>query len=169
MRIFLILAVLLSALSLKAESFGVDERKVDLYFANGILGMAYKSERYSWKVQVKKYKQSNPLIDGNSIGEVDVAFNTSYGAVTDLFESFLQKSDEDPSVKVTWLAFQAFVGRYFSVGAYAVKLDEAVVNEYRTQDLTKQINQYKRSISLGHGVVVIAHSKGNLFTTKITR
>ena len=66
----------------------MDGRKVDLYYANGFLGLAYELERRKWAHQIIKYKSSSSLIDEKSIGEIDVAYNPSHRATQDLFKLF---------------------------------------------------------------------------------
>ena len=106
-----VVTLIISVVSLYAESYEIDERKIDLFYANGILDLAYEEELADWNNQVELYIDSTSLIDEKSIGKADVAYNTSHNAVQDLFEAFLQKSDEDRSVQITWIAFKGFVNK----------------------------------------------------------
>ena len=118
----------------------IDERKIDVYFANGILTdesnatnnalilrKAIVTTIYSNKTEMKKH-----------IGKVDYAYNSTHGEKFDLLESTLQKFGWH------WLNNK--------------------INSEHTIDLSKQIAKYKESIVSGNSVLVVAHSQGNLFT-----
>jgi len=52
-----------------------------------------------------------------------------------------------------------------AVGSYVDKTEKEIVDAER-KDVEKQVNAYGQSIAEGHGVFVIAHSQGNLFTNR---
>lgn len=45
-------------------------------------------------------------------------------------------------------------------------LAQAEIERQESQDVSKQVNRYYQSAKDGHGIVVIAHSQGNLFTNR---
>ena len=145
----------------------IDEYKVDLYYANGIMMQDTEGQaQFKWNIRVKKLLRSTPELF-NRIGKTDVAYNISKGMAEDLFESFIQKTKLEPGLDTTWYVFKTIIGKIPYVGtSSAVLLNSA---EYATEiihdgTLNTQKANYKESIEAGHGVVVVAHSQGNLFT-----
>jgi hypothetical protein len=140
--IVIITICLLLPLSVFAK---IDERKIDIYFANGIntklngirgaiynttevLEPAIRQEFYHNDEEMKK-----------SIGKITYAYNQTSGPVLDIWESIAQK-----------LNFQALI--------------DALFDTKHGPDLQGQIDKYSQSILDGHRVLVVAHSQGNLFT-----
>ena len=126
--IFLFLASLLYA--------EIDERKSDVYFANGIdtdIETTYKS-----KDKIEEYFKSTFPQTYNSIKTWDIVYNHTHGIGIDLYESMLQKVYEDAPgdslVPVIWnlgkisdyfiLSFKGIVTKV------AKKVPKEVVSEY---------------------------------------
>lgn len=53
---------------------------------------------------------------------------------------------------------------YGKVAEFIVKANELASAKVHDETLHEQITKYEDSIKAGHGVVVVAHSQGNLFT-----
>jgi len=118
----------------------IDERKTDVYFANGILTESIGADNNA--ILLEKAIR-NETYAGNiteyekHIAKVTTAYNSTHGFLPDGIETFFQKFG--------WTALNDL----FSVhGA----------------DLSKQVAKYRDSISSRHSVFVVAHSQGNLFT-----
>ena len=136
----------------------IDEYKTDVYFGNGIvtkektaiynagiLEEAIKHKFYNGKTsEMKKH-----------IGKVDYAYNRTDGAIIDNLESLLQKVDGTGIMSVH---------RYLEVLALIAGL---LTQQAHDADLDIQVTQYKDSIKNGHGVLVVAHSQGNLFAGEV--
>jgi len=131
----------------------IDERKTDIYFANGIdtdegnatantimLKNAVKDEFYNGSL-VKMQKR---------IGKVTEAYNSTHGFIADIYESLQQKLR---------------IGLDYFLDEYRQKIWKTA----RDVDLDIQITAYKESIKEGHQVLVVAHSQGNLFTYEAYR
>ncbi len=149
-----------------AES--IDERKTDIYFANGVGAGARLNSFKQGQVEIRKYIIATPSTQ-KYIGKYDLAFNTGQGVIPEYFEAWLQLKDEDLSQKLWWDAFKEFLGKVPIVGKgvnIAVVLTEAVSYHYQKEDIKVQVTAYEKSIKLGHGVLVLAHSQGNFFTNK---
>jgi len=143
----------------------IDERKTDIYFANGVgAGSKFSSFMQGIK-QIQAYKKANPSIK-KWIGKYDLAFNTGHGVIPDFFEAWLQYTDENPSTSLAWSAFKVAIAKATKIGAGAVNLSEKVTRQFESDDIKKQVEAYEDSIKLGHGVLVLAHSQGNFFTNK---
>lgn len=168
MRTFLKIVLLLSLFSVAsfANLPKIDECKSDLYYANGILIQKSKFEAEKiWEEKALALLSNTPEFSKN-IQEYKVAYNHSDGVVSDLFESFIQKTEAEPELKVTWEAFKLFVGLKLKKADDLLGLAESVNSSIESYDLTEQVKAYKDSIKNGHGVIVISHSQGNLFTNR---
>ena len=139
-KIILLLLILMPVVGFSA----IDECKTDVYFANGIL--AKKSDA-KFNTQVVLEPEIISLYASfqeykQHIGKVNLSYNKTKGFWTDGLETYLQK-----------FGLQALV--------------DLMVNTAHEADLRTQINTYKDSIKLGHRVLVVAHSQGNLFTNEV--
>jgi len=134
--------LLLTVLTTFAFS-AIDECKTDVYFGNGILTTDSQAERNSKILRTAIIEKFGLDYFQKKIGKVSYAYNTTHGEGNDLLESALQKLDWD------WLT------DYFSPS--------------HKRDVTTQVNQYEASIRLGHRVLVVAHSQGNLFAYEAYR
>jgi hypothetical protein len=117
----------------------IDEYKIDIYFANGILTTpeeAFDNSEYVLKPAIIEKFGINYY--NQNIGKVDYAYNHTQGFLTDGIETFLQK-----------FGWQALADAFIPTHA---------------SDLQKQVDAYKESIAQGHKVLAVAHSQGNLFT-----
>ncbi|WP_373033131.1 hypothetical protein [Sulfurovum sp.] len=116
----------------------VDERKTDVYFANGILTSPDTSKKNTILLRDSIIDKFGMATYTQSIGEVSYAYNQTTDFVTDSLETLLQKFGWD------WLT-NLFIPSH-------------------KPDLQLQIDKYKASINSGHRVLVVAHSQGNLYT-----
>ncbi|MBD3797224.1 MAG: hypothetical protein IE887_05715 [Campylobacterales bacterium] len=118
-----------------------------------------------WEIKATKLLESNLELRKN-IQSYLVAYNHSYGVTSDLFEAFIQKAEAEPGYKVTWEAFKLYVGLKIKKADDLLGMAENTSNSIENYDLTTQIEAYKNSIKNGHGVIVVSHSQGNLFTNR---
>jgi len=117
----------------------IDERKIDIFFANGILTEIEDAQDYAEEVLKPAIIDIRGLDTYNkTIGEVSYAYNqtTNFGA--DSLETLLQKFGWE------WLT-------------------NLFIPSHET-DLSEQVTKYENSIKSGHRVLVVAHSQGNLYT-----
>lgn len=164
MRAFItsLFIILLASQTLSAS---INEYKTDLYFANGVGAVTKETSFYQGSYQYDSYLIANPN-SNKDIGKFDLSYNTGHGVLLDKFESWLQYTDENPTLGMGWSAFKEILGRKTAIGASAVELLESVTLYYESQDIAKQVSAYKKSILEGHGVLVLAHAEGNFFTNK---
>jgi len=168
----LLFCIFLTAL-LKAEVSVIDETKVDLYYANGI--MLQDSEAKSqikWEEQVDDLLFQYPQLQAK-LGKTDVSYNISNGMVADMWEAFMQKVDLEPVYAGNWKAFKLLVSSMGIPGkasSFIIEANESASDMLQHDDtLDGQVLKYKESIQSGHSVVVVAHSQGNLFTYEAYR
>jgi len=159
-------------LLISCASAEINEHKVDLYYANGI--MMQDSEYVTqviWERRVATLlAQHEHFMD--KIAKTDIAYNISESEIEDLWEAFLQKVSLDPILSAGWTAFKFFVSRIPVVGQVSeslIKYMELSNQKLHDTTLNEQIQKYKDSILSGHGVVVVAHSQGNLFAIEAYR
>ena len=116
----------------------IDERRADIYFANGISTKQKVASENSLLLERKIIQTYGLTYYNNSINTIAYAYNHTNGKLPDLGESLLQK--------IGWQG-----------------LTDLLTSDHG-RDLEKQITRYKESILSGHKVLVVAHSQGNLFT-----
>lgn len=162
MKVLFQLLIVFSTI-LFAEDGLVDERKTDLYYANGALAGSYESEYTQWVNKVQGFISNNSTLKPY-IGKVDVAYNTTQSKAFDYYEIFLQKVDENPSLSIAWSTFVGLVNKYIKGVEKIVRFTDAVVKDATEADLSQQIAAYKQSISDGHAVISVSFGQGNFFT-----
>jgi len=95
-------------------SVEIDEHKVDLYYANGIMMQESAEEaEVTWTLRVSDLLRTTPELF-NRIGKTPVAYNISKGMAEDLFESFIQKTKLEPGLDTTWYVFKTICWDFFS-------------------------------------------------------
>ena len=152
LKIILLCTLLISSIFANTEK--INEYKSDLYYANGIMiGETKKQANSTWKNKIDDLFSNNQDMINKSIN-TKVSYNASENLFDDLYEAFLQSGNEQG-----WLTFSKYIPTY-----YGDKIPDSV-NTHRP-NLVTQINAYKESIKLGHGVIVIAHSQGNYYTNE---
>ncbi len=150
--------LLLVSISLFADTQKIDESKVDLYYANGIMiDMTITKAKHElrWKDTVKKLFLSNPE-EYKKIANAKISYNASQGFLDDLFEA----TEQAISNEWGWEEFSKQLRTFLET----VNVQESY--DSHIPDLTKQVEAYKESIKLGHGVIVVAHSQGNYYTNE---
>jgi hypothetical protein len=161
-KIFLILFLVLTV----TQSQNINECKVDLYYATDIIlpEDEIDSEKI-WKRQSKELLKKYPQLE-ERIGERKVAYNISDGVISD----YLVKIKENTYAIVGWTGFKIFVAKYLKKpgGVLTGGIERASLMLH-DGTFQKQIESYNESIEAGHGVIVVAHSTGNLFTEEVFR
>ncbi len=117
----------------------INEYKIDVYFANGILTKDSDARKNALEILrpeiIEKIGYSEYKRD---IGEVGYSYNqTTESQLGDSLEAMLQKFDWDNLLDY-------FYYEHFT-------------------DVRGHVEKYKSRILLGHKVLVVAHSQGNLF------
>jgi len=124
-------------------SFGatINECLTDVYFGNGILtdegNATANTLLLEESIRIELYDDNEEKMYKH-IGKVKDAYNSTHGTYWDIIESAAQKWG------MQWLK-------------------DKLWDTVHKADLDLQIKHYKESIRLGHKVLVVAHSQGNLF------
>ncbi|MCH9814693.1 MAG: Ig-like domain-containing protein [Epsilonproteobacteria bacterium] len=120
----------------------INECKIDVYFANGILTEEEDAEKNARLLEEALVTKLGIEHYNKQIDKVDYAYNSTVGMFGDLLESANQIFDLN-------------------------ELEEQIEKDKQTIhdiDLDLQVKKYKKSILDGHKILVVAHSQGNLFT-----
>ena len=136
---FLLLLSIFSS-SLFAE---IDERQIDLYFANGMFGNDEKTEKEDWQDYVKALKKSNPNMDQKTTPKIAYNSHTLWGA-DDIVEVMFQKLVGDT---ISWAKTQEYLQAYI-VENEIIEAVNILSQSFNIQDLATHIKSYKtRSLS----------------------
>ncbi len=149
---------MLISISLFANVQKIDECKIDLYYANGIMidmDVTQAKHELRWNDMVDDMFISNPE-EYKKIANAKISYNRSQGFDDDIYESLEQVMSNEWG----WEKFSIFFRTYLETHNIQEKYDTHI------PDLTAQVKAYKESIKLGHGVIVIAHSQGNYYTNE---
>ena len=138
MRILFSFLTLFFTISLFAESsYMIDERKTDIYFANGVGAASRDNSFDQGDNQIALYLEATPKVTPY-IGKYDLSFNTGHGILMDMFEAWIQYTDENLAASFSWSAFKELLGRIPVAGTYAngtVTLTEAVAKTHEAKDI----------------------------------
>ncbi len=173
MKRYIILALLffIPLLGL-SDDFKIDERKSDIYFANGVLTTDKDADEnlklISDLVFTEQYMENMDRFEKEL--NFKKAYNQTTGFAGDFYESYKQLANENDG----WGVLESVINTalMFAPGApgkifgQTVSLWDDSVQRVHDADLSKQIASYRQSIRAGHGVIVVAHSQGNLFTNE---
>ena len=133
----------------------IDERKSDVYFANGI-----DTDEFTAKDSIDEIERefkSNYPIAYNSIANWDTVYNHTHGIGIDLYESMLQKIYEDAPGD-SFVPFVWNVGEVFGFLDYTFKgIVERVAKKY-TKEATKEYSQ-KAAKTLAKKAVIAYNKK----------
>jgi len=116
----------------------IDERKTDVYFANGIKTLQQTAIDNAGILEDAIINKFGMATYTKTFGKVSYAYNQTANFAADSLETLLQKFGWE------WLT-------------------NLFIPTHQT-DLSEQVTKYENSIKSGHRVLVVAHSQGNLYT-----
>ncbi len=168
----ILMIVVLVGLLLHAEN--IDECKTDIYYGNGVWNStedAKESARILKSLISKEVVKSDPLLV-IKYGKVKLSYNWEQGASTDVLEVYYQLREAGQLDGI---------GLSVAIAALTVAIPSVTLGAIATQALmessTKNWEQgnademwekyYNESFKLGHKVLLISHSQGNLFANRI--
>lgn len=172
-KYFIYLLLILSSTYLHANDTAINECKSDIYFANGIMtdeGNATKNrDLIRDNLLIEQY--NGDLSKINKELNFKTAYNNTYGFSGDIYEAYLQLAGENEGWRDLYLFISYILGNtgdekdwYNQALSLITGMNEEMIRQAYEADLSVQITDYKNSIALGHSVIVVAHSQGNLFT-----
>lgn len=171
-RYFLLMLLFFIPLLGFSDDIIIDERKSDIYFANGVLtdedSAEANLELIRTKIRLEQYGGS--IIEMDKELNFDTAYNQTFGFVDEdmgygALRTFIKTALLFGPSKLAGRVGEIYEKIVSAVGGTA----EQIANMAREADLKVQIAKYRESIRSGHGVIVVAHSQGNLFTNETYR
>lgn len=178
MKKYFLLTILffIPLLGLSAD-FTIDERKSDIYFANGVLtddgNATINLKLISEFVFIEQYIEDIDRFEKEI--NFKKAYNQTFGTVGDFYEALMQKADESFGWEALYSITKAALMLKDKIEVTlpnGEKVDipgllfDRFIQIVHDSDLDTQVISYRESIRQGHGVVVLAHSQGNLFTNE---
>ena len=177
-KYFIYLLLILSTIAVLANDVAINECKSDIYFANGIRTTAEdadNNQKIIWKKVLAEQYGGNLLKMEKELN-FKTAYNKTYGFSGDIYEAYLQLANESEGWRDLYLFISYVVGNtgdekdwYNQALSLITGMNEEMIRQAYEADLSVQITDYKNSIALGHSVIVVAYSQGNLFTKKQKR
>jgi hypothetical protein len=175
MKKILIFIAISMSLSLSAYAENVNECKTDIYYGNGVWNEPESAAASQLKLQTYVIEpeiiKNNPLLQVK-YGQTKLAYNWGQGTLLDVLETYYQLKEAGQ---------MEGIGFYTAIVALTVKLPNITLSAVATQKLmepfTKDWEQgnvdemwdkyYNESFKLGHRVLLVSHSQGNLFANRI--
>ena len=175
MKNILIYTIIFIGFSLWAYSEDINECKTDIYYGNGVWNEPEEAAVSQLKLQT--YVIESEIINGDSLlqakyGEVKLAYNTSFGKLGDVLEVYYQLKQAGQLDGIGfYLAIAALTiyQPHITLGAIATqKLSESLIQEEEEANVDVMWEKYyNESFKLGHRVLLVSHSQGNLFANRI--
>jgi len=153
----------------------INECKTDIYFGNGVWNDTDDAEENRKELETlilnKEIIKGDPALQAK-YGKVKLAYNWGQGTLFDVLETYYQLRE---SGQLDGIGF------YTAIAALTVEMPEITLSALVTQKLmepfTKDWEQgnvdemwqkyYNESFKLGHRVLLVSHSQGNLFANRI--
>jgi len=157
---------------LNAEN--INECKTDIYYGNGVWNEYEDAQKSQAKLQGvierETIRYERPL--QAKYGKTKLAYNTSFGKLIDVLEVYYQLKEAGQLEGV---------GFYTAIAALTINLPHITLGAIATQKLSESLIQeeeesnvgvmwekyYNESFKLGHRVLLVSHSQGNLFANRI--
>lgn len=132
-------------------------------FGNGIMNTREDAE-FAEKRLEAVLKASLTAEEFNQL-EFQIAYNKSYGFLSDLYESLKQKIAQDNVVEAfwRWLGNQEMVPQMVRDEALRIASAFDFSTQVGTADLDIHLQLYRTKIAAGKTVIDVAHSQGNEF------
>jgi hypothetical protein len=190
-KLLLALLCLLPLLS-QADDFIIDETKSDIYFANSILMTKDKTKLYLRKIITENVLQEQYNSNSTKMEKelnFDINYNQTHGYYGDWYDTYMMLSSEEDGWKtlnkIMSFVFDKSLGKGADKLAKVAKMtkqEKDLLDKFldgvdlsnmldrfkdvRDVDLSRQVAKLRDSIRHGHGVIVLAHGKGDIFTAK---
>jgi len=157
-KLLILFLFILYPLTVFAE---IDERKIDVYFANGIKTNEGNATVNTWLLR-------NTILDTKYYG-IEIEMKKHIGKVTEAYNSTHNMFvDEDGGFDLLE-SFAQLINYQEYYDAWVASMSYRMIQTSHDRDLETQVIAYKESIKSGHKVLVVAHSQGNLFTYEAYR
>lgn len=177
----LIFSFLVSIISVKAEE--INECKSDIYFGNGVWNTQFSSDNCIEDPAADcSQRDLNELIKREIInddpnlqvkfGEVKLAYNWGQGHMLDVLETYYQLREAGQLEGIGFFTIMSILSATsprITLGAIATqRLLEPLTRDWEQGNISEMwTNYYNESFKLGHRVLLVSHSQGNMFANRI--
>lgn len=175
MKNILIFMAIYVGISFSACAENINECKTDIYYGNGVWNEYEVADdsRSELESLVK-----DEIINGNTLlqakyGKTKLAYNWGQGAMLDVLETYYQLREAGQLDGIGFFAAMAILIAYqpeLMLGAIAAqKLWEPFTKDWEQGNVDEmwEHHYYHESFKLGHRVLLVSHSQGNLFANRI--
>jgi len=176
MKKILILVSIVISFSLFSHAENINECKTDIYYGNGVWNTSdnAKDSREKLENRIVKLKiiKGDPTLK-TKYGKVKLAYNWGQGTLLDVLETYYQLREAGQLDGVGFFTAMAVLTAYqpeLTLGAIATqKLMEPFTKDWEQGNVDEMWNYhyYPESFKLGHRVLLVSHSQGNLFANRI--
>ncbi len=175
MKNMLMIILVFVSFSLFSNAENINECKTDIYYGNGVWNEYEDAEKSKDRLQgvIEREIIRYELPLQKKYGKLKLAYNWGQGTLLDVLETYYQLREAGQLDGV---------GFYTAIAALTVELPHITLGAIATQKLmepfTKDWEQgnvdemwnyhyYPESFKLGHRVLLVSHSQGNLFANRI--
>ena len=165
-----IFAYAIIVLSLFSYAENINECKTDIYYGNGVWNEYEDADDSRDKLEKRIIELE--IIDGDPFlkakyGKVKLAYNWGQGRLLDVLETYYQLREAGQLDGVGFYTAIAVLTIYrpdITISAYATqKLMEPFTKDWEQGNVDEMWQAYYReSFKLGHRVLLVSHSQGNL-------
>jgi len=175
MKRFILTLCLTISFSLNVFALPINECKTDIYFGNGVWNSSDDAEvsraELDKRIIQKEIIKENPLLQ-SKYGNVALAYNWGQGTLLDVLETYYQLREAGQLDDVGFFTAIAILTAYqpeLTLGATATqKLMEPFTKDWEQGNVHEMWQKYyNKSFKLGHKVLLVSHSQGNLFANRV--
>ena len=175
MKNLFIAIIIFFSFSLYLNAQSINECKTDIYYGNGVWNEYEDAEKS--RRALEKRILDREIIKGDSFlqvkyGKVKLAYNWGQGTLLDVLETYYQLREAGQLEGVGFFTAIAILTAYqpeLILGAIATQtLMEPFTKDWEQGNVDEMWQKYYReSFKLGHRVLLVSHSQGNLFANRI--
>lgn len=152
----------------------INECKTDVYYGNGVWN-EYKDaddSRYELENVINDEVILSDTLLQSKYGEVKLAYNWGQGHMLDVLEVYYQLREAGQLEGAGYFTVIAILTANFpevTLGVIATqRLMEPLTSGWEQGNVTEMVNNYyNESFKLGHRVLLVSHSQGNMFANRI--
>lgn len=174
-NLLFVITLFISSLLL-AQTENINECKTDIYFGNGVWNSSEEARNGQKELEIKVI---NKIINGDlklqaKYGEVKLQYNTSYGSMIDILETFYQLKESGQIGEELFFSFvDELMAKQVSditdedIKSLREQIINLIVNAEENEVAGMVEKYYDESFKYGHRVLLVSHSQGNLFANRV--
>lgn len=159
-KLILTFLLLLPVVSVFADNCAVSERKLAIYYSNGMSNDEYDARNSLNAIELKT--KSTLQSQGYRVS-YDIAYNNNEVWYGQLFEIFRQRQLEQWRLFSRWLSGLAIAPDWFQQAMKNITQSINSLNYVIDTDLQRHVANYKSKIEACQRILIVAHSQGNFY------